>query len=190
MPGRVMVKEFMLGRKPDTAAKQMPIWPARVMTATTPGRRKTTTISRAMRMKAMTPAISMDSRAWPPRVGARELKLEVVRAKGSAPAWICAARVVALSLVKLPSITHLPSLITALTVGAERRTSSIQMEMVWPTSRSVASANFCLPSSLNSSETTYWAAPVVWSWFTAGSAFTTSDPSKIIVSAVVPVGVL
>ena len=117
MPGRVMVKEFILGKNPDTAAKHMPICPARLMTATTPGSRKQTIISTAITRKAMTPAISMALSAWLPRVGARELKLEVSKAKGSAPAWIWAARVVASSLVKEPEITALPSVICSFTVG-------------------------------------------------------------------------
>ena len=63
MPGRVMVKEFRLGKKPVTAAKQMPIWPARLMTATTPGSRKITIIRMEMTTKAMMPATIITSRA-------------------------------------------------------------------------------------------------------------------------------
>ena len=63
MPGRVMVKEFRLGKKPDTAAKHSATWPARLMTATTPGSRKITIIRTAMTMKAMTAATIITSRA-------------------------------------------------------------------------------------------------------------------------------
>ena len=117
IPGRVMVKEFILGKNPDTAAKHMPICPARLITATTPGSLKQTIISTAITIKAMIPAISMAFSAWLPKVGARELKFEVSSAKGSAPACIWAARVVASSLVNVPEITALPSVIWASTLG-------------------------------------------------------------------------
>ena len=112
-----MVKEFILGKNPDTAAKHMPICPARLITATTPGSLKQTIISTAITIKAMIPAISMAFSAWLPKVGARELKFEVSNAKGSAPACIWAARVVASSLVNVPEITALPSVIWASTLG-------------------------------------------------------------------------
>ena len=94
------------------------------------------------------------------------------------------------SLVKSPLMVHSPLVMASLTVGAEIITSSIQMEMVPPTRRSVASANFSLPSSDRVRDTMYWYWPVSWSCIMAGSAVTTSEPSRMMFSSVVPVGVL
>ena len=64
------------------------------------------------------------------------------------------------------------------------------MEITCPTKRPVPSENFSLPSSLSSSCTTYWVAPVLGSCCTPGWALTTSAPSRMTTSAVVPFGVL
>ena len=100
-----------------------------------------------------------------------------------------AASWVASSLVKSPVITHSPLVMACFTVGAESITSSIQMEMVSPTMAVVAWANFWAPSSLRVRATTYWYSPVVSSWVMRGSAVTTSEPSRMMFSAVVPEGV-
>ena len=65
------------------------------------------------------PATTIASRAPMPRLGDMVEKLAVTSLKGSAPEFIWSASFFALSASKLPEIVALPSLITALTVGAE-----------------------------------------------------------------------
>lgn len=89
----------------------------------------------------MIPANSIALSADAPNVGLTVLKF-VVTSKGNAPALILFAKSEASAAVKSPVIEHLPSEITEFTVGAEIMVSSIQIEIICPCKRSVASANF------------------------------------------------
>ncbi len=123
------------------------------MTAIRPGRRNTISMNSDTSAKAMQPARNIASSEESPSEGLMELKFVVESLNGSAPALIFAASAEASCAVKLPVMVHFPSVMTASTLGAEIITSSIQMEIVWPFRRSVASANFFAPSPLSSSAT-------------------------------------
>ena len=90
----------------------------------------------------MIPANSIALSADAPNVGLTVLKFVVTSLKGNAPALILFAKSEASAAVKSPVIEHLPSEITEFTVGAEIMVSSIQIEIICPCKRSVASANF------------------------------------------------
>ena len=85
IPGSVIVKLFANGKKPETAAKVIAIWPSSVSIATKPGRRNTRIMKTPITPKAITPAIIIASSDFMPIVGFTVLKFEVSSANGSAP---------------------------------------------------------------------------------------------------------
>ena len=116
----------------------------------------------AITINAISPAMTIAFFAPSPNVGEMMFVLVVLRSNGIEPAFILSARAFAESYVKLPSITHSPSVIAEFTLGAEMHLSSIQIEIEpFPASSVVASAKAFLPLLLSVRLTTYLIFPVV-----------------------------
>ena len=78
------------------------------------------------------PALTAFGIALAPKVGPTVFTEAVFNVTGKAPDWIIPAVCLAYSILELPVMIALPSLIIALTWGLEIWSASIFIDMLWP----------------------------------------------------------